>query len=234
MREMDTPLSPECPFSAAAWTWLQSHRPYIRPSTFRVYKQYCNSLSAFFQELPLGQFHIGNVRSYQTTRKAGATRINAEVSALQMILKEVGGWEKIKSLYRPLPVPKRKVRQNMSEEEEKRLIACALDASKPKRLLAGHCLIVMANTSAGFGELRHLKRQDVHLDEDRPFIEVNEGTKNDYRIRLIPLNYLALRSMRWIVRRWEQLGGSEPEQYILPHHARRKAEEQAEISAAVR
>jgi hypothetical protein len=80
----------------------------------------------------------------------------------------------------------------------------------------------------GFGELRHLRRQDVFLTEDPPFVEVNGGTKNDFRIRSIPLNFLALRSMRFIMKRWEDMGGSEPEHYILPHHARRTAQEKAQ------
>ena len=134
----------------------------------------------------------------------------------------------IAKLYRPLPMPKTKVRQNMSEEEERRLLKVALDPKMPRRLLAGHCLVVMANTSMGFGELRHLRRQDVFLTEDPPFVEVNGGTKNDFRIRSIPLNFLALRSMRFIVKRWEDMGGSEPVHYILPHHARRTAQEKAQ------
>jgi hypothetical protein len=103
----------------------------------------------------------------------------------------------------------------------------SLSPKMPRRLLAGHCLVVMANTSMGFGELRHLRRQDVFLTEDPPFIEVNAG-KNDYRLRSIPLNFLALRSIRWIVKRWEGMGGSDPDQYILPHHARRTDQEKAQ------
>jgi hypothetical protein len=34
--------------------------------------------------------------------------------------------------------------------------------------------------------------------------------------------------MRFIVKRWEGMGGSEPEHYILPHHARRTAQEKAQ------
>jgi integrase len=113
----------------------------------------------------------------------------------------------------------------MSEEEERRLLKVALDPKMPRRLLAGHCLVVMANTSMGFGELRHLRRQDVFLADDPPFVEVNGGSKNDYRLRSIPLNFLALRSMCWIVKRWEKLGGEDPDHYILPHHARRSPEE---------
>jgi hypothetical protein len=42
----------------------------------------------------------------------------------------------------------------MTEEEERRSVACGLDSSTRKRLLAGHFLIIMANTGMGFGELR--------------------------------------------------------------------------------
>jgi integrase len=225
---MSISVTPEMPFTKAAPLWFESHKPYIKRNTVRVYVQYIRRLGEFFGELPLRDFTIGHVRSFQTWRKekAGATRINAELSALQQVLKEVNLWRHIEPLYRPLPIPKTKVRKNMSPEEERRLIAVALDASKPRRLLAGHCLIVMMNTSMGFGELRHVKRGDVSFTDDPPFVTVNEGSKNDYRIRTIPLNFLALRSMKWIVRRWESLGGQLSEQYILPHHARRLPEEQ--------
>jgi Phage integrase family len=91
--------------------------------------------------------------------------------------------------------------------------------------LAGHCLIAMAFTTMGFGELRHLRRMDVRLDEAIPVVEVDGGTKNDYRIRVIPLNPIPLASLRWIVKRWEKIGRSEAEQYILPHHATRTPEQ---------
>ena len=217
------------PFSGYADAWLANRRAYVKPNTYRSYKQYVEMLCKFFEDAPIGSFDISRVRSYQRWRQdtAGALRINSEVSALQQILREADQWRFIEDIYRPLPVPKTKVRQNMSEEEERRLVAVALDSGKPRRLLAGHCLILMANTSMGFGELRHLRREDVLLDRDTPEVTVNGGTKNDYRIRTIPLNFLALRSMRWILKRWESLGGTEPEQYILPHHARRTPDQQA-------
>jgi integrase len=222
-------LDGSLPFSTASQIWLGNHGVYIKPSTLRVYRQYAGALNAFLGDIALSEIHVGHVRGFQRWRseKACPTRVNAEVSSvLAPILKEINTWKaKIADVYRPLPVPKTKVRQNMSEEEERRLIAIALDAEKPRRLLAGHCLILMANTGMGFGELRFLRRDDVVLNEARPIVTVNEGTKNDYRIRTIPLNWIALRSMRWILRRWENLGGSEPTQYILPHHAHRPEEE---------
>jgi integrase len=227
-------LKPDSPFSTAAQIWLQDHSPYIKPGTLRVYKQYAKTLTQFLGDIPLQAIHIGNVRAYQRERQARACgqRINAEVIAvLCPVLKEVGLWHRMSDVYRPLPVPKKKVRQNMSEEEERRFLAVALDSSKPKRLMAGHCLVIMANTGMGFGELRHLKREDVTLDVDKPFVTVNpEGAKNDFRVRTIPLNWLALRSMRWILLRWKNLGGREPTQYILPHHGKRTAHEKADPS----
>lgn len=218
-------FSAESIFKEAAQAWFTFHSTYIKANTRRVYAQYIKTLGEFLPDTKLGSIHIGTVRAYQHWRieKACATRVNSEVSALKMILQEANLWDKIGLLYHPLPIPKRKVRQNMSEEEERRLMAVAL--IKPRRRLAGHCLLIMANTTMGFGELSNARRDDVVLDAEPPFVQVNGGAKNDYRIRTIPLNEIALRSMRWIIRRWEQLGGTEPSQYILPHNATRKPED---------
>lgn len=215
-------------FQAASEVWLLNHANYIRPSTLRVYRQYRQSLAAFYGDLQLGKFHIGHVRAYQMERSKSAcpTRVNAEVSSILVpILKEVNHWNTMSDVYRPLPVPLKRVRQAMSPEQERRLIAIALDAKKPKRLLAGHCLIVMCNTGLGFGELRHLLRRDAVVNEQIPYIVVNDGVKNEFRVRTVPLNWLALRSMRWLVERWEGLGGTDPDQYLLPHAATRTEEE---------
>jgi integrase len=223
-------LDPSTPCDQALAIWFDQHKTYIRGGTVRTYRQYISTLANFFHAKPRAEIGVTEVRAYQAWRSQTCctTRVNAELSALQMTMKEADLWTPIAKLYRPLPVPKTKVRQNMSEEEECRLLKVALDPKKPRRLLAGHCLVVMANTSMGFGELRHLRSQDVFLTEDPPFVEVNGGTKNDFRIRSIPLNFLALRSMRFIVKRWEGMGGSDPEQFILPHHARKSTDERAQ------
>ena len=70
-----------------------------------------------------------------------------------------------------------------------------------------------------------LSEEQLRRLEKHPVVTVNEGLKNDYRMRTIPLNWIALRSMRWILHRWEGLGGETQEQYILPHHARHTPEE---------
>lgn len=196
----------------------------------RCYEQFAGALSNFLKDTPIGMIGISHIRSYQTERSksAGAHRINGEIqSVLKPVMREIGRWKHLAEVYRPLSVPKKQARKNMSEEQERCLLLVARDPSKPKRLLAGHCLIIMVNTGMGFGELRHLKRGDVFLDEEEPIIAVNEGTKSDFRIRTITINYSALSSMRWILKRWEKLGGSEPDQYILLHRATRTASQRA-------
>lgn len=209
-------------FTDAALAWFGFHSTYLKPNTRRVYAQYVKTLGDFLGAAKLGSIHIGTVRAFQQWRAQSAcpTRVNSETSALKMILAEANLWDRIGLLYHPLPIPKKKVRQNMSEEEERRLMAVALD--KPRRRVAGHCLLIMCNTSMGFGELRMVTRGDVVLDAEPPFVQVNGGAKNDYRIRTIPLNFVALKSMRWLIRRWEKLGGNSPDQYILPHNAKRE------------
>ena len=224
MRILDETL----PFAQAVQIWIGNHSQYIMPSTRRVYMQHVKKLTEFLAQLPIREIHVGTIRAYQQWRltQAGPEIINAEISSvLAPILAEIDRWKFFVRVYKPLKVPKKRVRQSMTEEEERRLLAVALDASKPRRLLAGHCLIVMSNTGMGFGELSHLRRSDVVLNEEKPFVTVNEGLKNDYRMRTIPLNWIALRSMRWILRRWEEIGGTNQDQFILPHAARRPESE---------
>jgi len=157
-------------FGDAAWAWLAQHNTYIKPNTRRVYRQYVKSLVEFLGDnMELARIDISTVRAYQKWRSesACASRTNSEVSALKMILCEASLWDRIVLLYQPLPMPKRKVRQNMSEEEERRLMAVALD--KPRRRLAGHCLLIMANTTMGFGELRNvIARILIRVDDAEP------------------------------------------------------------------
>src|SRR6185437_14263617 len=169
------------------------------------------------------------VRSYQVERRkqACARRVNQEIANCFIpVLKEANLWKDLADLYHPLPFVDHRSRRNLSEEEERRLISCALDPAHPRRIIAGHCLIAMCNTGMGFGELRHLRRKDVVFDVPHPFARTNEDyVKNAFRVRTIPLNWLALRSMRWIVKRWERLGGKGAEEFILPHYSSRSADE---------
>lgn len=219
-----TVLSPSSmePFPVAAAAWLKTQRKYVAPGTQKSYSQYIHTLAEFLGNIRLIDIRSGTIEAYKEWRlqTAGNTRTNNETGCLRMILKNAGLWKRLEENYRSLPRSKRKTRQSMHEEE----VVCLLNNAllKPKRRLAGHCLIVMMYTSMGFGEMRYLRRKDVFLNTELPFLKINGGTKNDYRIRDVTLNRLALRSMRWIVHRWEELGGTDPEQYILPHRAAKR------------
>jgi integrase len=207
------------PFRRASELWLEQHRRYIKPNTLRSYVFAVKVLNDYFGDLIVRKIHIGHVRQYQQDRahRAGAYRINGELSCFAMVLKEAKCWKPIEELYRPMPVPKRRAGHSISADEERRLREIAF--SRPKWRLAGHCMMVMLSTTMGFGELRNVRRRDVDLH--RRCVEVREGAKNDYRDRTIPLNSAALESMSWLIDRWEHLGGTCEDQFILPHRPRK-------------
>ena len=131
-------------------------------------------------------------------------------------MKEFDQWARLQSRYKPLKVQPHRSGHSLTAEEEERLKTVAF--SKKKWRLAAHCMVVMMNTTMGFGELRQLRRRDV--DMTRPCVTVREGAKNLYRQRTIPLNAAARESMEYILKRWAEIGGSSPEHYILPHRPR--------------
>jgi integrase len=214
----DAPL-PETPFPDLADSWLKNHKRYIKLRTFYDYQQYIKTLNKFFGEMNVGEIDLANVRAYQDWRgeMAGNQRINIELSALHQILEESGHWEHLAKGYRPLPVDKRGSGQSLSEEDQEKLLMLVF--RRREKMLA-HLLRLMLKTGCGFGEVRHVKRQDVLL-EDRMF-NIVEGAKNHERERTIPLIDGAYESMQWLVGRWVSLGGAGPTEYILPCQPRRK------------
>jgi integrase len=215
----ESPLS-SMPLSAASALWFEQHSRYIKPNTARNYIGALKVLRPFFGEVLLRDITITDIRRYQAERgkKAGPYLLNSEISVLQMILKEARCWKQIADLYKPMRVPKRRAGHSISADEERVLREVAF--SRPKWRLAAHCMMVMLSTTMGFGELRHVRRRDVDLK--RKSILVRDGAKNDYRDRTIPLNAAALDSMMWLLERWEKLGGSKDDEFILPHRPRSK------------
>ncbi len=191
-------------FSDAGAIWIEQHSRYIKPGSIETYRQYFKALAPFFAALRVDAIHIGHIRHYQDERMkvAGASRINKELSALHQVLAEAGCWGSIGPLYKALPLSKIKSGHSLTPEEETRLREIAF--TRPRWELAAHSMIVMLSTTAGFGELRHLRRGDVDLE--KRFIHIHEGAKNDYRDRTIPLNSASYASMVWIIERWQRLG----------------------------
>ncbi len=206
------------PFSEASAFWLEQHKRYIKPNTLRNYQKAIVLLAANLGDVLVKDIHIDHVRTYQAERgkKAGAYLLNSEISVLQMVMKEARCWKPIAELYKPMRVPKRRGGHSISAEEERILREVAF--SRPKWRLAAHCMLVMLSTTMGFGELRHIRRRDVDLKKRS--LLVRDGAKNFYRDRTIPMNAAAYDSMCWILERWEQLGGSQDSDFVLPHRPR--------------
>jgi integrase len=228
-------------FSQAGPYWLNEHRPQIAAKTILDYEYYLRALTQFLGELPLNEIHIGHVEQYQEwrqqpyvdansrTRSAGPSAINHEVNTLAQILERAGLWIDIKRWYHPLKVPKARIGKALTPEEEERLFYVA--AADPRWEVAYLAELLSANTSAGPGEIRHLRICDVDLQRTdgegtkRPSISVVEGIKNEFRARTIALNPTAVAVVQRLIKRYQRLlnrQGVEPDRdhYLLPGRAR--------------
>lgn len=228
-------------FAVAFPRWIQAHRPYISDNTAHYYYQYGNPLLDFFGPMKLKDIGIGQLRGFQVWRSnlysdndtlelplegvtenskfkhaAGNVRIKNEINCvLKPILREAGVWADIEAKkFKHLPVPREGSGVPLGKAEQAEILAVAF--SRKKWMLAGHCLRIEYKTGTGFGELRKVRRKHVNLEKGT--LQIVEGAKNSGpRVRTVPLVPSALESMKWIIARWEEKGGHDPESYILPH-----------------
>lgn len=209
-------------FPEAAAIWLDGHTQHISAGTLRDYRTCIKALMPFFGELALKGIHIGHFEQYQKMRSrgeglppAGPSRVNHELNTLSQILGRAGLWQTMATHYKPLRLPRPKVGCALAADEEERLFRLA--ASKPRWLVAYCCSLITANTTAGPNEIRHLSLGD--LDLEGPTVRIQEGVKNEYRRRTIPLNAPAAWAVRTLAKRAQELGAIDATHYLLPHRA---------------
>lgn len=226
-------------FPAAAALWLAS-RIRIGPRMRKDYECYIATLSEWFGAMKLEDVHIGHVAAYQRDRQAqirrtkqhkaakrgvpedrpsdGASAINHEISCLSQVLSRAGLWEPIKRFYEPLPTPKESPGIALLPEEEAHFFKVGM--SRKRWHLAAACNLLSVNTTAGPSEIRHLRLRDLEIDGDHgSFLHIEEGVKNDFRKRPVPLNQDALWAARWLLDRAYDMGARDPDHYLLPHRA---------------
>jgi len=232
-------------FPQAAALWLRERHD-IAPSTRKHYQDYIGWLGRFFRLLRLREITLGHIITYQISRREairgsrrhqagrrgvegqgerpesdGASRINHELSCLGQILQQAGLWEALRRFYRPLPLPRHGPGIALTPDEETHFFQVA--RSRPRWRVAFCCELLSRNTTAGPGEILHLRLMDVELDTAAgSFIHIEEGLKNEFRRRPVPLNADALKVVRWLLGRAHALGARDPEHYLLPHRARRR------------
>lgn len=230
-------------FPEAAALWLRG-RKQISDNTRTYYRQYIASLETFFAKMQLRDIHVGHLSTYQRTRQEsiraskrhlaglkklglpgdhhlesdGASLINHELSCLGQILHLAGLWDDVKKFYEPLPLPKESAAIALTYEEERHLFEVA--RGNKRWQVAYYCALLSRNTTAGPGEIRHLRIGDIELGgEHGSFVHIVEGVKNEFRKRPIPLNGDAERAIVWMLERAERLGAVQPHHYLLPHRA---------------
>lgn len=209
-------------FRDAAPYWLAEHAPEIGPKTLRGYQYYLQALTRFFGDLGLREIHIGHLREYQEWRQipykddcnrtlsAGPSAINHELNTLKQIMERAGLWIEIGRLYHQLKAPKSRVGCALTHEEEERLFMVA--AAGGRRWEVAFCAeLLSANTTAGPGEIRHLRIRDLNLGRKdpegnpRPSMTVFEGIKNEFRERTISLNPTAVAAVQQLLRRYRRI-----------------------------
>jgi integrase len=206
-------------FQQAALAWLETRKPYLRSRTYAAYIHSIKTLSVFFGEMKLTEIDGDVIRAYQRMRmlKAGASQINHECSLIQQMLKRIGTWGEMAHDYQPLSLPKESPHRALTELEEERLYR--IGPRFPEWDVAYCAFVISINTSAGPGEIRHVRLMDVNWDERIINIQP-EGAKNDGRIRRIPLNDPALEAVQYLSKRAEKLGCHESTDYLLPFRVR--------------
>lgn len=222
VRAMESTAS--LPFAQAAPLWLEERRNKLAPKTFHDYEYYVRNLGKFFGSLTLREISNGHLRIYQQMRAtnepntwkqpAGPSLINHELNALAQILTRAGLWSELEKFYEPLPVPESDVGMALEPEEEAHLFDVA--SRRPKWKVAYCCSLISNGTSAGPGEIRHLKLKDINMAER--YIDIRRGVKNRYRIRRLPLVGDSLWAMQELMDRAHEQGAHLPEHYLLPYH----------------
>jgi integrase len=208
---------------------------YVNPRTHQNNWHNAMQLLKFFGDMKLSEMRVTHLRAYQHDRTenvdkrwkkpAGASIINHELSVMQQMLKHTGQWHKFRDHYKALPLPAPRAQKVFTEEEETeflQMVASRNDLQLP-------CLVAVMtfNTMVAGRELRMLRWKDIELDtidaEGNPDPAVNvpdEGAKNEFRVRRVPLNATALAVMAKIMDRARRLGSTRLDHYLFPYSVR--------------
>jgi integrase len=232
-------------FPEAAAIWLAGRKK-IAKSSRQYYQAYIAALTRFFGEMRLADIGPGNLAAYQKERQAairatkrhratnpagvehewdGAQLINHEVGCLQQVLVRAGLWDALVKFYEPLPLPPEGPGIAVDPDEERHWFQTA--RSEPRWEVAYYASLLSRGTTAGPGEIRHLRLKDVRLDlPEGPLITVlrhifgegeqSRGVKNEFRERPLPLNLDAEKAVRWMWDRATAMGCCQPHHYLLP------------------
>ncbi len=206
----------------AAPIWMELRRPYLKPRSQDINRQYLRALLEFFGDTVLREIHIGQIQNYQAWRKpaAGPSWINHEVNTLSQILRRADLWEEAGRHYEALPLPRWTPPRVLTEAQEAHLFAVA--SRNPNWDVAYWVASITSQTSAHGCELRGLRLSNIDLQADPPRIYIpSDVVKNEFRARVVPLNGRALIQVKRLLQRAADLGSTRPEHYLFPFRVKR-------------
>lgn len=208
------------PFALAAEAWLETRRAYISRSTVRDYTIYIRTLNKYFSDFHLNEISSDQIRAYQRDRSATVifSSVNKETSVLQQMLKRIGRWPELANDFQPLPPPKNadEIGRCVSDEEEAKFFRVGLD--NPAWSVAAWASLMSVNTTAGPGEMLHLRLRDLDTTDRLTLRVAPEGAKNrNVRVRVIPLNESALWAAKMLLARARyECNCAQPDHYLIP------------------
>lgn len=244
----DSELSPLMTFAEAFDVWIAqrviknagiwTNARYISDRTERDLRQYARSAGKFFGSLRLEEIHIGHLRQYQQARAinlikvasvqgacdthpweqpAGANLIRKEVGTVMRVMRSAGAWTKHhEEVYEPLASVNSDVPRAMSPEEQHRWLHVA--SSREQWQTVHQWSLVALQTTAATNEMRALRFGDIFLSQGTIQVR-NEGAKNKFRIRTIPLQTPEIVwALNGLMERARAMGANGPQCYLFPFH----------------
>jgi hypothetical protein len=210
-------------FEEAALNWLEIKKLQQRkPRTIEMYQWYIRNLSRKFAGILLSQIQIKHIQEYQQRRKlsAGPSCVNHEINTLAQILRQADLWRVMEKQYCPLALPDWTPPKVLTAEEEERFFRVA--AGNPDWSVAYWAVSLTNNTSAKGTELRLLQIKHLKLEQETPTIHIPDDTvKNEPGARVVPLNDVAEKQIRRILKRAHALGAWSPEHYVFPYRIKK-------------
>jgi hypothetical protein len=210
-------------FEEAALNWLEIKKLQQRkPRTIEMYQWYIRNLSRKFAGILLSQIQIKHIQEYQQRRKlsAGPSCVNHEINTLAQILRQADLWRVMEKQYCPLALPDWTPPKVLTAEEEERFFRVA--AGNPDWSVAYWAVSLTNNTSAKGTELRLLQIKHLKLEQETPTIHIPDDTvKNELSARVVPLNDVAEKQIRRILKRAHALGAWSPEHYVFPYRIKK-------------
>jgi len=240
-------ILPSQTFAEASASWLLSRSlspsispdraRFLRPSTETSYRHYIDTLALFFGNLPLEKIHIGHLREYQEARVTGAPpfirkrrpnknvvagpcpasprKVNQELSLLKMIMRRANCWtQELDEFYEPFREKINDVPRALGAKDQQRWLDVAL--TRKEWWLVYWYSVLAFETSMSTNEIRALRIGDVNLHHQILNVP-DEGAKNAYRARTIPLvSAEANWAAEQLMARAKDLGATSPLHYLFP------------------